>query len=864
MTFLADRMRQFVLSCVEQLHGTHLPGFRVPRVFAGHAVGAEARIHLVHVLGQLGAGGVASVAGTRVEDALRAVLVGLGDRPACPVPSHQVAETVARYGTFVGNPLLAPLTERQRDAVEAACACPPQLLLPGPGTPRERAAVLARLETARRRLGLARDTAVVHELESATRDLLKSQEGAHRDASPDGGGRYDLAEIGLYPLTAPLAERLGDVWAAGAVQALALVERLDSRVGGAHAWGRSAGTTSLCRTIELAALAARHRLVPDPEVEEWVGRADTAFGELRTWFSDGLVTASAHPDRLTVTLECLGRLGEAANAVAGLAGRPPARTDRDEIVWFDRSRNAGVWCYRSDAMAFVLPLVDGGAADYLAAPLNPGLFEAPADGDLVSWLPTALRDGGRFAPAGLPASVRKIPHGVEVEHSGWRRAGQLDEPAGRPELAGRRLARYRVEGRTLRVEEELRFDTPPEALALQIPETRDRPLDVRFEAPEDALVTRIDTSGLTGYCSARSELPAVHQVDLRPDTHVRFRWSVAPRPRMMSSAPGHEYSRGLYTPLAGRVAIGPLHVRAFLRDRTVLEPWDLFHLHWPERMDFPFEPDFHTALIRILKEHEVRIVWTQHNLIPHSRHPHGEEIYRAWARAADAVVHHSAWGRDLALRRYAYAEHTLHRVIPHGHFGNEMPEVAGIDRREVEESLGLRPGVLRLGVIGSPRKEKRVDLAMRAVAASARDDIELLVLSLSPEDEVPDDPRIVALPYELVTREEYNRRLVAIDVLVLPFDEDGDMLTTGTVGDAVGMGMPSLVSSWPFLAETLGEAGICYGSSADDLARCLDGLDAGRLDRARAAAKALQPRYDWSRVAEQFLTLLEDTGTARL
>ncbi|MCI0384578.1 hypothetical protein [Streptomyces sp. CNQ085] len=74
----------------------------------------------------MGAGGVTSVAGTGVEDALRAVLAGLGDRPACPDPSYQVAETVARYGTFDGNPLLAPLTERQRDAVEAACACPPR------------------------------------------------------------------------------------------------------------------------------------------------------------------------------------------------------------------------------------------------------------------------------------------------------------------------------------------------------------------------------------------------------------------------------------------------------------------------------------------------------------------------------------------------------------------------------------------------------------------------------------------------------------------------------------------------------------------------------------------------------------------
>jgi glycosyltransferase involved in cell wall biosynthesis len=272
----------------------------------------------------------------------------------------------------------------------------------------------------------------------------------------------------------------------------------------------------------------------------------------------------------------------------------------------------------------------------------------------------------------------------------------------------------------------------------------------------------------------------------------------------------------------------------------------------------PCDLERHQSFIETLRAAEVRIVWTQHNLIPHDRDPRWEDIYRAWALAADAVIHHSEWGRSRALARWRYGVNTRHAVIPHGHFGNLMSGV--VDRESVEESLGLRHGVLRLGVVGAPRPEKRADLVMAAVTSSSRDDVELLVTTDLP---APDDPRIVALPPGRVSREEYNRRLAVIDVLVMPFD-DGEMLTTGTVGDAVGIGLPSLVSDWPYLAEVLGDAGIRYGSSASDLTRRIDALDAGQLDRARAAAVRLQAAYDWTRLASRHFELLEQVGTAKL
>ena len=151
---------------------------------------------------------------------------------------------------------------------------------------------------------------------------------------------------------------------------------------------------------------------------------------------------------------------------------------------------------------------------------------------------------------------------------------------------------------------------------------------------------------------------------------------------------------------------------------------------------------------------------------------------------------------------------------------------------------------------------------MEAFAATTRNDIQLLVLSLDGET-VPDDPRIVALPYDFVSREEYNRRLVLADVIALPFDPDGEMLTTGVVGDVVGLGLPAIISSWAYLTETLGAAGLTYRSDAELIA-LLESLSRADLDRAAAASVRLQDDLAWDRIAAQFFAALVDAGAIKV
>ena len=122
----------------------------------------------------------------------------------------------------------------------------------------------------------------------------------------------------------------------------------------------------------------------------------------------------------------------------------------------------------------------------------------------------------------------------------------------------------------------------------------------------------------------------------------------------------------------------------------------------------------------------------------------------------------------------------------------------------------------------------------------------------------------MARPYELVDRASYERRLHAFDALVMPFDPEGEMLATGTVGDAIAAGLPTLASSWPYLAEALGDAAITYGRTEDDLLGCLESLDAADLALAAGEAWARRGPFSWATVAESTYVELDRLGSPHL
>jgi glycosyltransferase involved in cell wall biosynthesis len=517
-----------------------------------------------------------------------------------------------------------------------------------------------------------------------------------------------------------------------------------------------------------------------------------------------------------------------------------------------------VWAHRTPGLGLTLPVVGGVVSDYAPAPRRPGLFEVPVDRPMLAWVPVVHQGTTRFGPGGRAASVEHGPGRLTLTHDRFRATtlrGEGDDPA---ELGARRSATYEVHGRTLTCTEDVELDEVPDALAVTIPEAVRRPLVVHFDTDHPHRVDRIDTDGVAEWRSVYGELPTVHQLDLEPARRVRFRWSVTPVIRVLSTAWSHHYDRALYEPLAGRVAERPMPFH-LLDDpealRARLADADVVHLHWPEWLAGP-DPERADRIAEVIRSTSVRLLWTQHNLAPHDD-PTDDRAYRVWAAAADAVHHHSEWGAAAVRDRWPFRADALHRVIPHPHFGTVMGDLEAIDRDEAEAALGLAPSTLRLGIVGAPRPGKDSQLVIDAVHASRRDDVALLVLSGSGEEVVPDDPRITVLPYMEVPRPEYDQRLRCLDALVLPL-EGASYLTTGQPADAVAAGLPCLTSGWPYLQEVLGDAAIPYGTTAADLTATIDALDAATLARAASAAAARRDALAPARLAEAFYDLLDE------
>jgi glycosyltransferase involved in cell wall biosynthesis len=870
---LAEQLRSFAFEHVDTLARDHFAGWNLPRMFAGHRVGADVRADLAFTLGHLAGGGVREVAGTPIDDAVAAVLRPIDGAATHTFFSYRVAETLATHGPLEDNPLLVGWSGAERAEVVRACDSTDWIPLLGESfLPANYAAVLARCELGRRRLGLDVDGQVLSDLLERAAALFARNPTGLLDDDPDGGGRYDIYSVDLYLFCEPFAAELMH-WERGLAQVLDLVGHTVGDDGTPIAWGRSTGLLGACHTIELAALAVEGEPPRSPEPQRWIRRAQVAADRLGGWFRDGVTTAHQHRSpyryrgparRLQLTLDALGKLAWAANRLDALetevvASAPDEAFGADDAwVPFEERRPLGVWCYRSGHLAFSLPVTGTAWSDYLPAPRQPGRFETPVDRALAVGTPTVVVDGRTYASGGVPAAVRHAPASLTLGYDGYPELGGLE---GAPTtLAGERAVTMRVERRTLHVDEHLRFEQVPDAVVLQVADAAHGPIVVEAGGAHPAVVSTVDTAGIHEWRSFWGELPRVHQIDLEPATSMSFSWSATPVLQVVTDSSHHWYLRSLYDPMAPWVIDRDMH-RPAIEHPNALERlrWvDVYHLHWPE---WVFDTDVEAAqrFLDLLDAAGTRLVWTQHNLLPH-RDGDFADLYALFAGAAHGVIHHSEWGRSRSLAARLYRPDARHAVIPHGHWADLAGQRSAELRGRAERELDLEPCAVRIGIIGAPRPGKLTTEFIEAFRASRRDDVQLLVTSLEPDEvaAMVDDPRLRVLPYEFVDREVYNRRLAAIDVLAFPFAADTQMLTTGVFADAVGQGLPALVTGWGFLTEVLGDAGLAMGDTPESWTSAIDALDATVLSRAAEASDALRATYDWSRIASMTRTLLED------
>lgn len=870
---LGDELVAFVHAEVESLVAAHFPEWRIPRSFAGHFVDADVRADLLYTLTHLADGGVDVIADEPIDAVVGRLLGAVDGRRTHTFFSYRVAETLLRRGGFANNPLLVDCDATQRASVARATDSRDWIeLLDAAILPRNYAAVLSRCELARTDLGLSDDPAILDRLVARLHELLTQNPLHTLDDSNDASGRYDIYTADIWLFCEPLAARLGEVWATGACAALDLVDTIAGPDGAAIPWGRSTGVLSTALTVELAALALRDDL-RDDRAAAWIRRGIDAFRATRVRFDpDGVVDAHRHRNqdayrgparRLQLTLDVLGKLAWAGATLRAADAISPAThraTYRTASTWvpFETDRHAGAWVEANLAARVIVPYVGAARSHYFPVPQAPGVFESPVDNDQVVWAPLVLDGAKRITTANLPDAVEYTEHAVHARWDRLQPCGLDAEGAVPAPYPGTCSTTMRLDRRTLIAEHTLTLASIPDAISVLVPETRRAPLQVDLTANVAHSTTRIVVDGIAEWATPYSGLATIHQIDVEPATELTITARATPRLRVASTAHGHWYHRSLYEPMVDRVLGMPVPIGALADGSVSLDDVELLHVHWPEWFGFD-DPAVHADLIERLADRGIPVVWTAHNLTPHARQPEiYDPIYQQWAAAADAVIHHSEWGRDRMLARYSFRPGCRHEVFVHGHFGDLWPTAITTTRADAERRLGLAPTGIRIGLVGAPRDDKRVIEFLDGVVASAREDIQVVCWSLRLDETAPDDPRIpIAERYRNADPVTYATRLAACDVLAFPFDPDGDMLATGTIADAIGVGIPALISDWTYLTEMLGDAGLPGGHTAATVTAALDALTDEDLARARTAMAALQPAFAWGPIAARTADLFE-------
>jgi len=889
MKNLRDEILAFLTTHTAHLLDRAYPGNHIPRFFAGIAIDDTAHMDVLHLLGLLRNLGVTELNGRPTEELQVDILRRVKGEEITTFYSFRLAETLLGRGPWEGNPLLEPLTDVQRaeiyKAVDSTAMFQPDGGGSIPGYPNNYWGVLGRCEKARQNLGILEDDTILSTCLEKLDTLLFTNPLGFLDDAQDAIGRYDIYSFDIHLFIEPLFEHLpADKLTNNLNQHTQIMERLIRENGASVCWGRSTGSLSVLMAMEWMALTLERNLAQDRSRS--LGLIAHSFRAIQGWFEDGLVTA--HRSRspfdyrgthryLQLSSDLLIKLAY----VADVLGKCPdqdlrVETDSSRLFppqdhWQDfDSRSCGVWVYRDAKLSFQVPVVCAGGwagADYAAFPAAPGVFESPVQESWPNGLPRVFQNGKLILPTTLPERSAHQPGSLSLH---WSTLQVMED--GSHTLPASLDVQYTVrEEGWIEMAVSLELPDEAEAISWQLAETR-HALEVACESELPFSYAKIPVGGIREWRSFWSELQQVHQWEC--STRRRVQYTLRFRPRfVVRELPGdHDYNRALFGPMEkGQVIHDPRSQgRPFneMDPVAMTEGCEVLHIGWPEHWFSSHNQDpetFHSALltfIRGLGDQPAKIVWTMHNQRPHSWDPdQGRELYKAMAEVADGVIHHSECGMHQMRELLPFREDALHRVIPHGHFGDEVQVTE--TREELESMYGLNPCAIRWGVFGRPQPNKQIDLILEAFLASGRDDIQLVTDAQTPGWEAPDDPRLILLPREgWLMRDEIARRAHLVDAMVaahLP----ADYLTTGVFADAVGSGVPLLSPRWDFLEEMLGDSAYYHENTLESLTQWFNRLTLEDIRIGQERTIPLQARYAWPRLAQLTLDLYRDLGVTR-
>jgi glycosyltransferase involved in cell wall biosynthesis len=291
------------------------------------------------------------------------------------------------------------------------------------------------------------------------------------------------------------------------------------------------------------------------------------------------------------------------------------------------------------------------------------------------------------------------------------------------------------------------------------------------------------------------------------------------------------------------------HVPDMVRYRAVARAADVVHFQWlpvqaVDRWLLPRRP----------------IVLTAHDLLPREPRPGQAWAQRRLYDAVDAIVVHSAYGRDLLVSRLGVDAAKV-RVIHHGafkHLTAQAHEVALPDELRAVDA----PVVLFFGLLRPYKGLETLLEAWRGMGSGA----ELWVVG---RPRMPLEPLRARAPsgVRFIPRFVSDAELPAFfrraDIVALPYVRTERFDFSGVLATALAFGRPTVISDVGGFAEVAaaGAAHLVPPGDPDALRAAIKGLlgdQQAREGLAWGALTAAKGAYSWEEAANQTLALYRD------
>lgn len=285
---------------------------------------------------------------------------------------------------------------------------------------------------------------------------------------------------------------------------------------------------------------------------------------------------------------------------------------------------------------------------------------------------------------------------------------------------------------------------------------------------------------------------------------------------------------------------------------------DFIHIQW-----IRFWPLDYMILL-VLHLLGIKVVYTAHNVLPHTRHFGDKTMFRLYYRAVDKIIVHSKRTKQEIIAMTGNARKTA--IIHHGILNSKVDSTQCEERiRELRKEFCISDNTVVFSCLGLQNKYKGTDMVFRAWKASEKINKSNCVLLVVGKNENIDysviaDRANVHIVDAKVSDLDFNAYLRLSSVVLLPYL---NISQSGVLFSALQAGIPVLVTDVGGLAEPLEIANVGWNIGQPSLTHLQCAMEKLCSDKPRIDAirndtdsfEKVKKAYDWSEISEQTANL---------